>query len=156
MAPRVLFFHYVLTNTAGEELDSSRGGEPLGVLEGSRQIIPGLEEELFKMQAGDKKKVDVAAAQAYGPVYDQLKITIGREKLPQGDIQVGTRFRGGKEPDAPIFMVTKIEGEEVHLDGNHPLAGQDLSFDVEVTEIREATEEEQQHGHPHGAGGHQH
>ena len=156
MACRVLSFHYLLTNNRGETVDSSQGSSPLQVLEGKHQIIPGLEEELFKMAVGEKKKIFVPVAKAYGAINDKLKMKISRSRLPEGDIQVGMQFRGGTEPNSPIFTVTQIEGDNVHLDGNHSLAGEDLTFDVEVTEIREATSEELQHGHAHGPEGHHH
>lgn len=156
MTQRVLFFHYVLTNAGGETLDSSREGEPLGVLEGAHQIIPGLETELFQMNTGEKKTVHVPAVQAYGPVSERLKVKVNRAKLPAGDLQIGTQFRGGPEEHAPVFVVFKIEGEDVYLDGNHPLAGQDLTFAVEIMIIREATAEELEHGHGHGPEGHGH
>ncbi len=155
MSKRVLSFHYVLTNKKGETIDSSRGHEPMPVLEGSQQIIPGLEVELFKMKVGDKKKVDVSADQAYGVVREDLRVKVQRDQLPEGDIKVGVQFSAG-EGHGPVFTVTKIEEDGISLDGNHPLAGVDLTFDVEVTEIREATAEELQHGHAHGPHGHHH
>lgn len=156
MAQRVLSFHYDLTNSSGEKIDSSRGQEPFPVLEGQQQILPVLEQALFQMQAGEKKVVRLSAEQAYGPMRENLKVKVSRSKLPEGELKIGTQFRGGAEPHAPIFTVTAIENDEVSLDGNHPLAGQDLIFDVEVVEIREATAEELSHGHAHGAGGHHH
>lgn len=152
--PRVLSFHYVLTDTKGQTLDSSRGHDPFPVLEGAQQIIPGLETELFKMKPGEKKKVDVAAAQAYGLVREDLKVKIARDQLPEGELRVGMEFSAGHH--GPVFIVKAIEGDQVSLDGNHPLAGMDLTFDVEVTDLREATEEELQHGHAHGPNGHHH
>lgn len=156
MTQRVLFFHYHLTNTAGQTIDSSRGQDPMPVLEGARQIIPGLEEELFQMQVGEKKTVQVPSGKAYGPVNDKLKIKVPRAKLPQGDIKVGSQFHGGDPAHHMVFTVTGIEGDQISLDGNHPLAGQDLTFEVEVTAIREATAEELTHGHAHGGDGHHH
>lgn len=155
MSKRVLSFHYILTNTKGDVIDTSRsGGHAFPVLEGAQQIIPGLEAELFKMSVGEKKKVQVAAAQAYGVVREDLKVKVPKTQLPAGDIHVGMQLSAGDH--GPVFVVTSVETEHVHLDGNHPLAGQDLTFDVEVTEIRAATEEELQHGHAHGPHGHHH
>ncbi len=156
MSKRVLSFHYTLTGTDGKQIDSSRGGQPFPVMEGSMQIIPGLEEVLFKMTKGEKKIVQVPAEKAYGKFNDKLKLKVPKSKLPASDLQVGMQFRGGNEEHAPIFTIIQIEGDTVHLDGNHPLAGQDLTFDVEVVEIREATAQEMQHGHAHGAHGHDH
>jgi FKBP-type peptidyl-prolyl cis-trans isomerase SlyD len=153
---RVLSFHYELTDKNGKLIDSSKHAKPFQVLEGGHQIIPGLEEVLFKMNAGEKKRVEVPAEKAYGAVDEELRIKISRTQLPEGDIKPGTRFSGSADGHGPVFTVIKIEGGDVFLDGNHPLAGQDLVFDVEVTEIREATQEELQHGHAHGPDGHGH
>lgn len=153
---RVLSFHYTLKNATGQVLDTSRGQDPFPVLEGSRQIIPALEEELFKLGVNDRREIFLTADQAYGPVNERLRITVSRSKLPEGDIEVGTQFKAGKDPRDPVFTVTKIEGDDVSLDGNHPLAGEDLCFDVEIVEIRDATPEEQTHGHAHGPHGHSH
>ncbi len=156
MSSRVLSFHYDLTNSAGEALDSSRKGEPFFVMEGSRQILQGLEEVLFKMKLREKKRVELPAAQAYGIHNEKLKMKVSREKLPAGEMKTGMRFRGGDDDHAPVFTVIKIEGNDVFLDGNHSLAGVDLIFDVEVMEIREATADELTHGHAHGPHGHSH
>ena len=152
---RVLSFHYVLTNNQGQTIDTSRGGESFPVLEGQKQILPALEKELFAMKPGDQKQVFLKADQAYGVINEQLKVQVPREKLPPGDIKIGTQFQAG-EGSHRIFTVLKVETDKVFLDGNHPLAGQDLNFDVEVMEIRAATEEEKQHGHAHGVHGHSH
>ncbi len=155
MSKRVLSFHYILTNKKGETIDSSRGAEVFPVLEGAQQIIPGLEAELFQMKAGDKKKIHVTADKAYGLVREDLRVKVSRGQLPDGEIKVGVQFSAG-EGHGPVFTVIKIEEDGVHLDGNHPLAGEDLTFDVEVTDVRDATAEEEQHGHAHGPHGHHH
>jgi FKBP-type peptidyl-prolyl cis-trans isomerase SlyD len=98
----------------------------------------------------------VAAADAYGEVNLSLIVRVPKDKLPVQEIHVGDRFRGGPDQHSPIFMVTEILANEVVLDGNHPLAGQDLQFDVEITGMRSATEEEKSHGHAHGPEGHGH
>lgn len=156
MPGRVLSFHYVLTNNQGEILDSSRDSDPFQVMEGKEQIIPGLEEEIFKLNPGDKKKIHVVADKAYGPVNEKLRVKVSRGQLPQGELGVGTQFSTGEGAQGLIFSVTRIEGDDVYLDGNHPLAGVDLTFDVEVITLREATAEELQHGHAHGGDGHHH
>ena len=152
---RVLSFHYTLTDTTGKKLDQS-GTEPLSFIEGSHQIIPGLESELSTLKKGDKKKISVPAAKAYGVRRQELMISVPRDKFPAGEIKVGDRFRGGPEASAPLFTVISISGTEVKLDGNHSLSGQDLVFDVELVGIRESTEQELSHGHAHGEAGHSH
>ena len=139
--PRFMKFHYTLTDKDGKVLDSSSGREPLPVIEGAGQIIPGLESEIFKMKAGEKKKIQVPAALAYGPVQDALKIKVQRSELPPEALRLGARLSTG-QPFSPEFTVVAINGEEVTLDGNHPLAGQDLTFDVEIVELRPASKEE--------------
>lgn len=155
--PRVVSIHYTLTDDSGKELDSSRGGEPLQYLEGAGNIIPGLEREVQQMNTGDKRKVKVAAKEAYGEKRDDMMIEVPRAQFPSDmAIKVGDRFRGGADAHSPMFTVVGLEGDKVKLDGNHPLAGQNLNFDVEVTETRAATSEEVSHGHAHGPGGHHH
>lgn len=151
---RVVAIHYTLTDTNGETLDSSRDGdEPLHYMEGVEQIIPGLENALKNSKKGDKKVVKVPAAEAYGE-WDQGKVfDVPRDRFPKGPIAVGDRFQ---TDDHMLLKVVKVTEQTVSLDGNHPLAGQDLTFDVEIVEVREATAEEQAHGHAHGPGGHHH
>lgn len=158
MNPKVLSFHYTLTNSAGKTLDSSQGQGPLTFLEGGQQIIPGLESELLKLRTGDKKRIEVKAAEAYGEYMEEMKISIDKNRLPNPDkVKVGDQFQA-QDPsgNATVFTITQVSDTEVELDGNHPLAGQDLFFDVEITEIREATKDEVAHGHAHGPGGHHH
>ncbi len=154
---RVVSIHYTLTDDKGAEIDSSRGGEPLQYLEGAGNIIPGLEKEVSQMKAGDKKKVSIPAKDAYGEKRDDMVIDVPRTQFPSDmALKVGDRFRGGADAHAPMFTIMEIEGDKVKLDGNHPLAGQNLNFDVEVTEARDATKDEVSHGHAHGPGGHHH
>lgn len=154
---RVVSIHYTLTDDKGAEIDSSRGGEPLQYLEGAGNIIPGLEKEVKQMSKGDKKKVSIPAKDAYGEKRDDMVIDVPRTQFPKDmTLKVGDRFRGGGDDHAPMFTVIAVEGDQVKLDGNHPLAGQNLNFDVEVTEMRAATKDEVSHGHAHGPGGHHH
>jgi FKBP-type peptidyl-prolyl cis-trans isomerase SlyD len=154
---RVVSIHYTLTDDGGEVLDSSRGGEPLTYLEGASNIIPGLEKELLSAKTGDKKNVKVAAGDAYGEKREDMIVQVPRTQFPP-DIQmkVGDRFRSGADHHSPIFTVVALEADKITLDGNHPLAGKALSFDVEVTDVRAATDDEVAHGHAHGPGGHHH
>jgi FKBP-type peptidyl-prolyl cis-trans isomerase SlyD len=156
MSQRVITFHYTLTNSAGQQLDSSAGGEPLAFLEGAGQIIPGLEIHLKTMKSGDKRRVLVPAKDAYGEVNAQDILEVPREKLPAKNVKIGDRFRAGSDHHAPVVRVTKLTDTHVTLDANHELAGQDLTFEVEVTEVRAATADELAHGHVHGPSGHHH
>ena len=153
----VMGFHYTLKDKEGNTIDSSEGRHPLLFLVGSGQIIPGLEKEITGLNIGDKKQVEVKAADAYGEVIEDLKITVKKAQFPEGsEIKVGDQFQVNNEPHAPIFTIMEIKEEDVMIDGNHPMAGKDLFFDIEVTEKRAATDEEMAHGHAHGEGGHHH
>jgi FKBP-type peptidyl-prolyl cis-trans isomerase SlyD len=156
MPARVISFHYTLTDPDGKQLDSSQGREPMSFLEGVGQIIPGLESALGKMSPGDKQQVKVAAKDAYGERNEDHVFKVPIDKMPTREVKVGERFRAGDEERTAVVTVTAVEEDAVTLNGNHPLAGVDLTFDVEVTEIRDATEVELSHGHVHGPGGAQH
>jgi FKBP-type peptidyl-prolyl cis-trans isomerase SlyD len=150
----VVTFHYTLRDAQSRLLDTSEGGEPISYLEGAGHIIEGLEEQLRGTPAGTKRKIQVPAARAYGLRDESQVQCVPREVLPvDGELRPGDRFQAGEDRFAPIVMVTKIEGDQVWLDANHPLAGIDLVFDVEVVEVRTATSEEISHGHVHGRDG---
>ena len=158
MSTRVVTFHYTVKDKSGKKVDSSVGSDPMSFLEGSGQIIPGLESALKDVKAGDKKSVDVKAAEAYGEYDKELKFDVPKTQFPKGEqIEVGMQFRAGQpgEP-SPVFTVTSVSDASISVDGNHPLAGQDLSFEVEVVDVRDATLEEIKHGHAHGPGDHHH
>lgn len=156
---KVAQIHYTLTNTKGELLDTSLEREPLLYLHGHGALIVGLESALEEKAKGDKLSVEVASESAYGEYHEQLVQVVpksgfqseGGEGLTEG-LQVQVETNNG----LTVGLVTKIEGENVTLDLNHPLAGMDLKFDVEVMDVRDASEEELTHGHAHGEGGHQH
>ncbi len=156
MTTKVISFHYTLTDKAGKTLDSSAGSEPLTFMTGVGQIVPGLESHLVSMKTGDKKTVTVPAKDAYGPKDPANVAEIPLEKLPARQVKVGDQFRAGDGGHAPVVTVTKVTGTHATLDGNHPLAGEDLTFAVEITEVRDATKDEMAHGHAHGPGGHHH
>jgi len=142
MTNRLVAFHYVLKNQDGETLDDSAGSEPLKYVEGQSQIIPGLEEALKPLKLGDKKNVKIEAANAYGEYEEALVMDLPKTQFPAGEtIEVGDQFRMNA-PDSPprIFTVMELKTDSIRVDGNHPLAGTDLYFDVEITEAREATE----------------
>lgn len=149
---------YTLTNDKGEELDKADMNEPFSYLHGVGQIVPGLEEALEGLLVGAKKKVKVSPEDGYGIVEEQLRTSATRAQFPDdADLHVGMRFAadvGGGQPI--VFTVTQLDGDNISLDGNHPLAGETLNFDVEVLSVREATAEEKSHGHAHGPDGHHH
>lgn len=158
---RVISFHYTLKDGSGTVLDSSAGSDPLSFLEHQGNIIPGLEKEIAKLAKGDKKTIKVAASEAYGEVNPEMVIDVPHSQFPDAkNIKKGDQFRGqshdGNDDHAPVFMVVDVTAENVKLDGNHPLAGKDLFFDVEIMAMREATKDEVAHGHAHGEGGHHH
>ena len=153
----VASFHYTLTDSTGKVLDSSEGQEPLSYLHGAGNIIPGLEQALVGKTAGDKLNVSVVAADAYGVRDDNMVQELASNMFSGIDkIEVGMEFHAETEHGLQVVTVTKVDGDQVTIDGNHPLAGVDLNFDVEITEVREATDDEKAHGHAHGAGGHHH
>ncbi|MCS5593678.1 MAG: peptidylprolyl isomerase [Porticoccaceae bacterium] len=151
-------FHYTLTDDDGQQLDSSAGKEPLAYLHGSGNIIPGLENALEGKNVGDSMVVAVTAAEGYGEVQPDLIQEVPRESF-QGvdDIEVGMQFEAqtGNGDSVPVTVKT-VTDEFVTVDGNHPLAGNNLNFDVSIESVRDATQEELNHGHVHGPGGHDH
>ena len=153
---KVVSFHYTLTNAQGDVLDQSQE-HPMPYLHGAGNIIPGLEKELAGKKVGDKLTVKVPAAEAYGEYHEQLVNDVPREAFQGVDqIEPGMQFQANTPEGVQVITVKAVNGETVTVDANHPLAGQDLNFDVEIFEVREATEEESAHGHVHGVGGHHH
>ena len=151
---RVLAFNYVLKGPDGQILDASEQGQPLPFLEGAGQILPKLEEQIKDMKEGDKKVVKLSAADSYGEVRENMFMEVPKEELahlPQ--LELGAHLRLELSGGAHIVRVSRITDTHVTLDGNHPLAGQPLEFDIEMVLVREATKEELQHGHPHGLHG---
>ena len=152
--PRIVSFHYTLRDPGGRVLDSSAGGEPVTYLEGAGQIIDGLDEQLRSASAGEKPRVAVPAKSAYGERDPAQMQRVQRAMLPiEGELKIGDQFRTGPSRADPVVTVAAIEDDEVVLDANHPLAGVDLTFDVEIVAAREATPDELSHGHACGEGG---
>ena len=153
---KVVSFHYTLTNAQGDVLDQSQE-HPMPYLHGAGNIIPGLEKELAGKKVGDKLTVNVPAAEAYGEYHEQLVNDVPREAFQGVDqIEPGMQFQANTPEGVQVITVKAVNGETVTVDANHPLAGQDLNFVVEIVKVREATEEESAHGHVHGVGGHHH
>jgi FKBP-type peptidyl-prolyl cis-trans isomerase SlyD len=153
----VATFHYTLTNASGQVIDSSADRAPLAYLHGAGNIVPGLEKEMAGRQTGDVFKVVVSPEEGYGMPNPMMIQVVPREAF-QGveTLEVGMEFQA-QTPQGPMSVaIAKIDGDEVTVDGNHPLAGQTLHFDIEVTDVRDASLEELTHGHVHGPGGHHH
>ena len=154
----VVAIDYTLRNDEGEILDSSEGAQPLAYLQGAANIIPGLEQALAGKGAGDELEVSVEPEDAYGEYSLELVATLNRSMFEGVDeLQVGMQFHASA-PDGGMQIVTirDLDGDQVTVDGNHPLAGQRLHFKVKVISVRAATAEELEHGHAHGEGGHHH
>lgn len=145
-------FHYTLTNAQGEQLDSSRGEQPLVYLHGSGNIIAGLEEALAGKSVGDTFSVSIPPAKGYGELVPEMTQIVSKKMFEGMDVEVGMQFHADVNYGSGIITVTEINGDDVTIDGNHPLAGETLVFDVEVVEVREASADELAHGHIHGAG----
>lgn len=154
---KVVTFHYTLTTDAGEQIDSSSGGEPMSYLHGAGNIVPGLERQMTGRASGDKFDAKVPPEEGYG-MRDGDPEPVPRQAFPEDvEIQPGMMFRAETSDGRVVpLWVAKVESDTVWVDQNHPLAGENLNFAVEVVEVRDATEEERSHGHVHGPGGHQH
>ena len=150
----VVTINYTLKDETGELLDSSEGQEPLTYLHGLGNVIPGLETSLEGKSAGESVKVAIPPEEAYG-VWDMAKIL----QIPKGqfsgvdEITAGMEFSVHSNNGEQVVTVTKVDGDMVTVDANHPLAGKTLHFDVSIIGVREATSDELDHGHAHGAGG---
>jgi FKBP-type peptidyl-prolyl cis-trans isomerase SlyD len=142
MPRSVITFHHTLRDGGGHLLDTSQGGQPVTYIEGSETIIEGLEEALRGLGAGARKKVMVPAARAYGERDERLVQRVKRGALPVDRLRPGDQFQTGPDRHAPIVTVVAVEGDEVVLDANHPLAGVDLYFEVEIIAVRPATPDE--------------
>jgi FKBP-type peptidyl-prolyl cis-trans isomerase SlyD len=156
-ADRVVLIHYTLKDDGGEVLDSSAGGEPLAFIQGHGNLVPGLEKALEGKQDGYTAAVTLSPAEGYGTRDEALVQRVPKRSLQgAGEIRKGMQFQARTDDGMRLFTVTGVAGDMVTLDGNHPLADRTLHFDIEVVSVRDATSEELEHGHVHGAGGHHH
>ncbi|AZQ83335.1 peptidylprolyl isomerase [Colwellia sp. Arc7-635] len=151
---KVVVLHYAVSDSEDTLIDSSYDHSPLSVIQGSHYLIPGLEEALVGHQAGDKFEVEVSADNAYGQREDGFVQTVPKDMFAGiEDLEVGSQLRATTDDGEQTVIVIDAQENEITVDGNHPLAGIDLKFDVEILEVRDATEEELEHGHVHGEGG---
>ena len=153
----VVVMHYAVSDSEGTLIDSSYEDKPMAIIQGSGYLIPGLDDALVDHQAGDKFEVAVACEQAYGERHDDYVQTVPREVLAGvEDLALGTQLRATTDDGEQTVIVIDVQDDVITVDGNHPLSGLDLSFDVEIIEVREATAEELEHGHVHSEGGCRH
>jgi FKBP-type peptidyl-prolyl cis-trans isomerase SlyD len=155
-AGKVVALHYTLRDDAGVLIDGSAGAEPLYYLHGAENLVPGLETALTGHKTGDKLSVTVLPKDGYGLREGPGPQSVPRDAFPEdAELEEGMPFCVENDEGEEIELwITSVDEDEVLVDVNHPLAGVTLCFDVEVVSIRAATAEEQMHGHPHGAGGH--
>ncbi len=154
---KVVSIDYTLTDSKGEVLDSSSKGRPLQYIQGMGQLIPGLEKALEGKTTGDALKAQIPAKEAYGVRDEELMQIIPKENFADiPDLKVGMELEAESDDGVRVITVVGVEADRVIVDGNHPLAGMDLTFDVKIVGVREPTEDELGHGHVHGPGGHHH
>ncbi|HEY5775035.1 MAG TPA: peptidylprolyl isomerase [Xanthomonadales bacterium] len=154
---KVVSFHYTLRNEAGEPIESSREKEPMSYLHGANHIITGLEKAMEGHAIKDEFSVTVEPEEAYGVRNENNVQRVPLKRLKGiGKISVGQVLTLQTNKGQVQVTVLKVGRFNVDVDGNHPLAGKSLTFDVEITDIRDASEEELTHRHVHGPGGHQH
>ncbi len=154
---KVVAIHYTLKNNAGEVIDSSEGKDALYYLHGFGNLIPGMEEGLEGKAKGDKLELKISPEKGYGTRNLDAIQQVPLSAFNGADVKVGMQFQASGEQGYPIVVtVTAVEEDNVTVDANHPLAGEELNFKVEVIEVRDASSEEIAHGHVHGPGGHHH
>ena len=150
---KVVSIHYTLKNESGEVLDSSENREPLSYIHGQGNIIPGLENALTGAESQAEIDVTVTPEEAYGERHEQLIQDVPMSAFEGVDeVKPGMQFQAQTEAGPRVITVQEVGEEEVKIDGNHPLAGETLHFKVKVDEIRDASDEEIEHGHVHGEG----
>jgi len=152
-ANKVVKMHYSVLDNNKNTIDNSFDGEPLVFIVGTGFLIPGLENALLGKEAGDTFSVTVEPEQGYGERHDDLMQAVPKSMFEGMEIEVGMQFRATTDAGDQSVMIIEIQDEDVIVDGNHPLSGITLHFDVEVLEVRDATEEELAHGHVNGEGG---
>ncbi len=155
---QVVTINFILRNDNGEVLEETTKANPFAFISGNQQILPKLEENIGEMLIGSKRTVVLSPDEAYGNYNDSMIQKVDRSEFPEDiTLEEGMDFIADTPDGRQMpFIIKHIEGDNVTLDFNHPLAGQTLTFDVELLELRDATQEEISHGHIHGAGGHHH
>nr|NQU90475.1 peptidylprolyl isomerase [Bacteroidota bacterium] len=154
---KVVSMHYTLKDDNGTILDSSVGKQTLNYIHGHGNLIPGLEDELEGKVKEVKLNVTIPPEKAYGLKQEEMLIDLDRSSFENPEnVQPGMQFQAQFDNGTQLLTVVGVTDDKVKLDGNHPLAGQTLHFDVEIMDVRDASAEEMNHGHVHGEGGHHH
>jgi FKBP-type peptidyl-prolyl cis-trans isomerase SlyD len=152
----VVTIHFTVCSSDGTQIDSSRNSEPMVFLQGSHVLIHGLEDELLGNAFGYKFVIDIAPDLAYGERHEELVQAVPKSMFEDMDVNPGMTFRATTDEGEQSVMIIDVNDEDIIVDGNHPLSGLTLNFDVEILEVREANEEEIAHGHPHTDDGCEH
>jgi FKBP-type peptidyl-prolyl cis-trans isomerase SlyD len=153
----VVSFHYTLSDTEGKIVEDSRAAEPTVYLHGARNILPALEAAFVGKTVGESFQVRLSAAQGYGERKpDAIERVPAKYLKHAGKLRPGQAVRLNTEQGVMLVTVVKVGKFSVDVDSNHPLAGQELDYAVEIVDVRPATDEEKAHGHAHGEGGHHH
>ena len=153
---RVVSFHYTVSEQGQEPLESSEGRDPLVILVGHGNIIPGLEKAMDGREAGEKFEVNVAAVDAYGEKREGLTQRVPKKYFKDAQLEPGMQAVLQTNFGPRAVTIQKVGMSVVDVDLNHPMAGKDLRFAIEIVNVREASAEEVEHGHVHGEGGHHH
>ncbi|HMN50099.1 MAG TPA: peptidylprolyl isomerase [Ignavibacteriaceae bacterium] len=155
---KVVTMNFTLTDDQGNVLDTTDNGGPFSYMTGSNMILPKLEEAVSGMIIGTKKNIKLDAVDAYGNYNEQIVQVVGKENFPEDfELEVGMSYMASSPDGAQMpFVITEVRDEDVTIDFNHPLAGKNLNFDIELLDVRDATAEELSHGHVHGPDGHHH
>jgi FKBP-type peptidyl-prolyl cis-trans isomerase SlyD len=153
---KVVSINYTLRDNEGTVIDSSEGKDPLVYIQGIGNLILGMEEGLEGKSKGDKVDIKVSPEKGYGERTDEAIQQVPISAFGGQEVQVGMQFHAQTPNGNQVVRITSVGTDSVTVDGNHPLAGIELNFAVEVVDIREATSEELAHGHVHGPGGHHH
>jgi FKBP-type peptidyl-prolyl cis-trans isomerase SlyD len=156
-ANKVVTLNYKLTDDQGNVLQTTNE-EPFIYLSGNNQILPKLEEQIDTMLIGGKKNIELSSSDAYGDYDEKAVQQVKKEEFPEGsNLQEGMQYMAHTPDGQPIpFVIKEVKDEDITIDFNHPLAGKNLKFDVELVDVRDATVEELEHGHAHGGDGHHH
>ncbi|HMN18491.1 MAG: peptidylprolyl isomerase [Ignavibacteriales bacterium] len=155
---KVVTLNFTLTDDTGNVLDSTNQGGPFSYITGRGMVLPKLEEAVSIMMIGTKKQLRLDAADAYGNYNEQIVQVVGKENFPKDFVlEVGMEYMASNPEGVQMpFTIIEVNDDEITIDFNHPFAGINLNFDLELLDVRDATAEELAHGHVHGPGGHHH